>query len=274
VRRFLLLIVVALAGAATLFLWGWSNARADPIVRRAFVNMPHWPRGTPPMRVVMVSDVHMGNATMDAARLGRIVERINTLRPDLVLLAGDFIAGHDPGSAAVHAPGLAAPLSGLRPRFGVAAVLGNHDHWTGAAAVRAALRRSGIVVLANQARRFGPLTVAGVDDHYTRHDDLPTTMAQARHLGGPRLVLSHGPDIVPKLPADAPVALVGHTHCGQIALPLIGAPVVPSNYGQRYLCGIVREPGRATIVTAGLGTSMLPFRWGAPPDLWLLELGR
>lgn len=138
-----------------LFGWGLINARAEPVVRTATIGLPGWPADAPPIRVALVSDIHLGNAAMDRRRLDRIVARINALHPDLTLLAGDFVVGHSPSGAEARAAGLAAPLANLRARHGVTAVLGNHDHWTGADGVRAALSRAGVVVLENQAWRPG-----------------------------------------------------------------------------------------------------------------------
>ena len=272
-RRLIRLFLVASLVGAIVLGWGYREARRMPVVRRAHVEMPGWPAGATPMRVAVIGDIHIGNATMDAGRLSRIVDHINALRPDLVLIAGDFIAGHDPGLAAQRAPALVASLARLSAPAGRVAVLGNHDHWPGAEAVRAALAGAGIDLLENGAKRYGRLTIIGIDDRYTRHDRIGPAMAAGRRLGGPMLVLTHGPDIVPDLPPDAALVVASHTHCGQVVLPLIGPPIVPSNYGKRYVCGIIREGGRATIIGAGLGTSMLPLRIGAPPDLWLLTLG-
>ena len=90
---------------------------------------------------------------------------------------------------------------------------------------------------------------------------------------GPRLVLSHSPDIVPLLPARIPLVLAGHTHCGQIRLPLVGRISTASRFGERYACGRIDEAGRTILVTAGLGTSIVPLRYGVPPDLWVVTLG-
>ena len=94
-----------------------------------------------------------------------------------------------------------------------------------------------------------------------------------RRLPGGRLLLSHSPDPFPDMPADIPLMLAGHTHCGQISLPLIGPVSTMSRHGRRYACGLVREKGKTLIVGAGLGTSLLPLRIGAPPEIWLIELG-
>lgn len=253
--------------ATVLLAWMAASARADPVVRRARVAMPDWPSGARPVTLLLWSDLHIGNRATDAARLTRIADQVNALRPDLVVLAGDFVAGHERADAA-EAPGLTAPLARLRPPLGTVAVLGNHDHWTNAAAVRRALQRAGVRVLANDAIRAGPLAIGSLDDGVTRHDRLPATLAAMARVGGAPVLLTHTPE-VPGFPRGLVVA--GHTHCGQIVLPFVGPPAEVTH--ERYRCGIVREGARATIVTAGTGTSVLPLRLGAPPDLWLLTLG-
>ena len=153
------------------------------------------------------------------------------------------------------------------------AVLGNHDHWRDAPAARRALARAGIRLLENQAVQIGPLAVGGLDDDFTGRADLPATLAALRRLEGPKLILSHSPDPFADPAPDVFLMLAGHTHCGQIAPPLIGPLSTMSDYGRRYACGLVREGGRTLVVTAGLGTSGIPLRLGAVPDLWLVEIG-
>lgn len=262
-----------LVAAGIIVAYAFAEAWRDPVVRHAHIAVTGWPAGQAPTRVLVMSDIHIGNATMTEGRLSRLVAQANALHPDLVLLAGDFISGSEPGRADSIAPALRKPLRGLRARLGIVAVPGNHDHATGIAAVRHALGEAEVTVLANNAVRRGPLLVIGVDDAASDHADVHATRAALRGLGGIPLVVTHSPDIVPKLPADWPLAIAGHTHCGQVVLPLYGAPITVSRYGNRYRCGIKREGRRITIVTGGLGTSDMPFRLGAPPDLWVLDLG-
>jgi predicted MPP superfamily phosphohydrolase len=270
VRRFLLALAALVALALLLFGWGFLNARADPVVRRASLVLPDWPAGAAPVRVILFSDVHIASATMDTARLARIVGQVNALKPDLVLVAGDFASGHDSARAAAMADGL-APLAGLRARLGTIATFGNHDEWTSPVLIRGALERAGVTLLDNQAVQRGPLAIGGAGDAYTHHQDMPTLREAMHNLTGARIVLTHSPDLAPQLPADMPLLLAGHTHCGQIVLPLYG----PATHvaAPRYRCGIVHEKGRTIVVTGGLGTSTVPLRFGAPPDLWLLTLG-
>lgn len=269
-RCMILALMSATALGGGLLAVMYRNARADPTVRRVVVRLPDWPLGKPPVTVALLADVHIGNVSMDAERLSRIVEQVNALHPDLVALAGDFIAGHDPGSATLLAPRLVAPLARLRAPFGTVAVLGNHDHWTGATAVAQALTKANVTVIANDAVARGPLAVAGLDDEPTRHARLGKTLAAVARLNGAGVLIAHSPIIGGALPAHIRLVLVGHTHCGQVVLPIVGAPQQVTD--ARYRCGIVREAGRLTIITAGLGTSMLPVRLGAPPDFWLVTL--
>lgn len=261
----LLLLLLALAG------YSFVEARRDPVVREAAVPMADWPAGAPPLRLVLLSDLHAGNLAVTPARLGRVVAQVNALQPDLILIAGDFLPGHDPVDTA-RATVVLAPLTGLRARLGVVAVPGNHDHWTGLGAVRNALASAGIPLLANQAAVRGPLAIAAVDDDYSKHARTAPTLAAARRLPGARLVLTHSPDIAPQLPEDFPLLLAGHTHCGQAVIPFYGSLDPVSRYQDRYRCGVIREGARRVIVTAGIGGSV-PLRFNAPPDLWLLTLG-
>jgi hypothetical protein len=252
--------------------YSWWETTSDPVVRRTAVALPGWPAGAPPLRALLLSDLHVGGPDMPPSRLARIVAQANALRPDIVLIAGDFVSDKRSGTRTYSYDEIVAPLKGLRARLGTFAVLGNHDWWRDAGEARAGLRQAGIVVLDNDAVAVGPLSLGGLDDAFTDHDRLEPTLAAMRSLPGARLLLSHSPDPFARLPGDVTLMLAGHTHCGQISLPLIGPPATFSDYGRRFACGIVREEGRTLIISAGLGTSVLPLRFGARPDMWLVDL--
>lgn len=268
-RRFLrLLLILALAGVAA-FAWMHHEARLDPVVRRATVHLPDWPAGRAPLRVLLLSDIHMGSAVMDGPRLERIVDQANALRPDLVLIAGDFIYGNDPVEGTRSAVRLIAPLSRLRAPLGVVAVSGNHDYWAGQDSLPPALKRARVTLLENEAVVRGPLAIGGLADGYTLHARIPATMRALDKLRGARIVLTHAPEITPYLPGEAHLVLAGHTHCGQIVVPWLGIRA-----RKRFGCGWTRDHDRLNLVTAGVGTSILPLRLGAVPDMWLLTLSR
>ena len=244
-------------------------ATSKPVARATSVTLSSL--GTS-LRIVLISDIHVAGPDMSPARVERIVDQTNALRPDVVLIAGDFVSDKSVATRHYSVADAVAPLARLKPRLAVVAVLGNHDHWRDAADTRRELQRIGVRVLDNDAVEIGPLTILGVDDPFTGNDNLSMALDRARAMPGPRILLSHSPDVFPQVPADIGLTLAGHTHCGQIRLPLIGALSTLSAYGDRYACGRVDENGRTLVVTAGLGTSLLPLRLGAVPDLWVIEL--
>ena len=266
-----LLGALGLLALTMLLLIGWMywTAISDPVVRRTEVWMAGLER---PLRAVLISDIHVGGPDMPPSRLDRIVAQVNALAPDLVLIAGDLITDKRLATRHYSMAEAVAPLAGLRPTIGTYAVLGNHDHWRDAGQARRALRSAGIVVLDNDAVQAGPVAVGGLDDDFTNQADVPRTMERLLALPGPRLLVSHSPDPFPDIPADVRLMAAGHTHCGQGRLPFIGAIMTMSRYGNRYACGRVDENGKTLIVTAGLGTSGIPLRLGAVPDLWVIEL--
>ena len=268
VLRFLL--PLGLAGLG-LVAWSYWTAVSDPVVRHGEVALLPGAAAEEELTILLMSDIHVAGPDMPPRRLADIVGRINGLRPDLILIAGDLVSDK---RVATHTYSLAeaiAPLAALRSRLGTFAVLGNHDHWRDAAVARAELKRAGVTVLDNNAARAGPLVIGGLDDAFTHREDVGATVEAMRRLGGVPVVLSHSPDPFPRLPAGVRLMVAGHTHCGQIRLPLVGALSYMSEHGDRYACGLVRERGRTLVVSAGLGTSMLPLRLGAVPDVWLIR---
>lgn len=269
-RRVVAWLLLAI-GLLTAFMF-WQ-ATADPVVRRLTIKLPDWPGDAPPMRLVLMSDLHVAGPETPPSRLARVVGQVNALHPDLVLIAGDFVTEKRTATTLYGADAAIAPLAGLHPRIGTFAVLGNHDHWLDAKTVRAALAKARVTVLDNSAVRVGPLAIGGVDDDSTHQADVPGVVAAFSRIGGVPVLLSHSPDIFPQVPRNVPLTLAGHTHCGQIILPLYGPLATASRHGTRYFCGLVQEGGKRLVVTAGIGTSILPFRLGAAADVWVIELG-
>lgn len=270
VARNLLLLLAAIAAA--FIIGSYAEATSTPIVRQATLSLPGYSAGSPPVRAVLISDIHVGGPDMPPERLAQIVDQINQLRPDVVLIGGDLITDKRASTRHYSMAEAIAPLGRLKPRIATFAVLGNHDHWRNAAAASAALISAGVRVLSNEAALAGPLVIGGLDDDFTGRANLPATLAKMKSLKGAPLILSHSPDPFPDLPGEVGLMVAGHTHCGQVSPPPFGAVKTMSRYGKRYACGIVREGAKTLIVTAGLGTSGVPLRLGAPPDMWLLTL--
>jgi len=268
-RRWLaLLAITALAMLGGMY---WSAA-AMPVARRLTITVADWPAGTSPLRLVLISDLHVAGPENPPARLSRVVAQVNALRPDIVLIAGDFVTEKRSATRLYGAAEAIAPLRDLRPHLGSFAVLGNHDHWLSSTEVHAALAGAGIRVLDDQAARVGRIAIGGIDDVFTRRGKLGPTLHALRPMGGFPILLTHSPDVFPDVPDWVPLTLAGHTHCGQIVLPLIGAISTVSRYGARFRCGVIREHGKTLVVSAGVGTSLLPLRLGAPSDFWVIDL--
>lgn len=260
--------------ALFLVLWATVIEPRRLVVHEETIALPNWPHEQPPLKVALLSDLHVGSPGWGLGRLAALVERVNELRPDVVILAGDYTINGVLFGTHVDQEPIAKVLGGLRAPHGVLAVLGNHDWVNGAERTRKALEANGIVVLDNEVRTFEhegfPVNVAGLGDFAEGVARPVQTFAKAGP--GPIIGVIHEPDVFPLLPRSAAILLAGHTHGGQVRLPLLGRPVVPSDYGQRYAAGHVVENGRHLFVTTGIGTSIYPIRFGVPPEIALLVL--
>src|ERR1700730_2723370 len=247
------------------------SALAEPFmltIERREVFLRRLPDKLDGFRIVQLSDLHLGPLT-SGEQLRRAMEVANNLDPDIIALTGDYIS---------HERHYAAPcaelVGRLRARCGVFAVLGNHDHWTDAALITDLFRSEGIRVLVNEGMRFekdgSSFWLAGVDDTMVGLEDLSVALAAARR-DEMKLLLAHNPIILRRAArAGVDLVLSGHTHGGQVALRsernASGRP------RRRLLRGLGRQGETQIYVTRGLGTVILPIRYGCPPEVSLLEL--
>ncbi|WP_249522142.1 metallophosphoesterase [Modestobacter marinus] len=249
---------------------------------RHAVELPRLPAGSDPLEVAVLADMQIGMWWANTGMVARAVERVVEAEPDVVLLGGDFVyhAGPDVEPEVTAAMDLLSPLldSGV-PTY---AVLGNHDHASGAAdELTTVLEDAGVPVLLNESEPVPgveALHVVGVGPSRPGLADVDQALAGLPETA-PRVVLMHNPTAFPEMPAgSAPLTVAGHTHCGQIALP--GLPnwsylglteeeevVVdgwaPAGYG---------ADGIPLFVTCGLGFSLVPVRVNAPPQVVFFEL--
>lgn len=240
------------------------------------------PQSLDGLRVVLISDLHRG-PVIGRPYLDSVVDKVNALKPDIVLLPGDFVS-----KSSIYFADVTAVLARLRPRIASLATLGNHDHWEGAELAKRAISRAGILLLQNQSVHInasgaleetghGGLCLAGVDDLGEGRPDLAAALSKA-HVSTPCILMSHNPDFaeepLPPLPSLPRVDLQvsGHTHGGQIVLPGAGPIASGSRYGLKYISGWVEGPHWPVYITRGIGTSLIPVRVGAPPEIVVFNL--
>lgn len=256
-------------------LWGFVWEPSRLVVRTQTIQVPQWPQGMRPLRIVCLGDIHGGSPHIDRAKIQTIVKTTNEQNPDIVALLGDYVIMGVVGGKFMDPEDFADALRGIKAPLGVYAVLGNHDWWYNGPRMAKALTDVGYRVLQNESvalsldgHRF---YVVGLEDEWTRRPDPVKVLAQVP-LGAPVLVLAHNPDVFPRLPSVNGVTLAAHTHGGQVRFPFMGAPIVPSRYRQRYVRGYVEEGTEKLFVTSGIGTSLLPLRFGVPPEIVVITL--
>ena len=262
------------AGAALAAYAGWVEPRRL-VVRETRLELPHWPAALAGLRAGFMTDFHGGAPHAGTDAIERWVARMNAQRPDVVLLGGDFVDAHFLFGGRLDPEPIAERLAALDAPLGSIAVLGNHDWRQFGVRMWSALTAVGIHVLENDAVALadprGTFYVAGLADLRSRRPDAIAALGRVPP-GEPVLMLAHDPDLFPLIPERVSLTVAGHTHGGQVALPVVRRPFIPSYYGERFARGHIVEGGRHLVVGAGLGTSGAPVRLLAPPELLVLEL--
>jgi predicted MPP superfamily phosphohydrolase len=294
-RNFLRFLAgLGVAGVSTAA-YGFGEPELRLGVTRYTIQPPQWPADFQ-LRIAVIADLHACDPWMSLDRIQSIVERTNALDADIIVMLGDYVAGHRHVSRFIPAGEWAPVLAGLKAPLGVHAILGNHDWWEdktvqregrGPTRARQALEAAGIPVYENDAVRLNkagkPFWLAGLGDQLAWYparrfrpvkrlgvDDLTATLAKVTD-DAPIILLAHEPDVAMRVPSRVALQLSGHTHGGQVRL-FGWSPVVPSRYGERFVYGHTRT-NCDVIVSGGLGCSIMPFRLGVPPEIVLVTLG-
>ncbi len=256
------------------------------------ITPPRWTPGLK-LRLVLLADPHLVEPHMPLSRWNRIIDQANGLEGDLILLMGDYVAGHIFRTGTVAVTDVAKAASRLRAPLGVMSINGNHDWWSDPGAQRTgrgpplsqrAMEDNGIRVLANEALRLAKdgqaFWLSATDSivaiikgrgRFEGRDDLPGTLAQVSD-DKPVIHLAHEPDLFVDIPERVSITLSGHTHGGQVRI-LGWSPVTPSAFGNRFAYGHIIEEGRHLVVSGGLGCSIVPIRFGVPPEITVIDLG-
>src|SRR3954447_7549710 len=293
-RQFLRFIGGFGAFSASTAAYGFGEPLLRLRVARYDITPKQWPADFE-LRIAVIADLHACDPWMSLERIEAIVEHTNALGADVIVMLGDYVAGHRRVTRYIPANEWAGVLAGLKAPLGVHAILGNHDWWEdkavqregqGPTVARRALEAAGIPVYENDARRLRkdghPFWLAGLGDQLAYVparrfrpvrsigvDDLAATLKKVPD-NAPVILLAHEPDIAVRVPARVALQLSGHTHGGQVRL-LGWSPVVPTRY-EKFAYGNSRE-NCDVIVSGGLGCSIMPFRLGVPPEITLVTLG-
>ncbi|MEI6485576.1 MAG: metallophosphoesterase [Sphingomonadales bacterium] len=259
-------LLIALFGLALAIGWsGWLGAIRDPVVSHYRIALAGLSR---PLRIVQLSDLHGSNWDMPQQRLARIVRQANAQRPDLIVITGDFHASKiwDPP---MRLEAALEPLTRLSAPLGVFSVPGNHDnpYW-----IRRVMARFHLQLLAGQMVDVGPVQIVGSDDLILGDEPLAGVFAAAARTrpGTPVIALVHEPTLWAVLPPQVDLLLAGHTHGGQIRL--LGWPRLDPFY-ERHRRGLFRNArGQQMLVSAGIGTSIVPLRLGVAPEILVVDL--
>jgi predicted MPP superfamily phosphohydrolase len=273
-RRFLRLAAVtglelaAIGGLGAYALWGepgWIQ------LERVAVPIPGLPAGLAGLRIAQLSDLHAG-PDLPQERLERAIQTVAGLAPDLLVTTGDWVI-RDARDAILASQAVAR----LDPPLGNYTILGNHDHWTDPGIVASAVESAGLTLLRNShvpiSAGAQTLWLAGVDDIWEQRHDLDEALAGIPR-GAPVILLAHEPDYADTVAQDGRVLLQlsGHSHGGQVHLPLIGSPILPY-LGTKYFSGLYSlEGGMQLYTNRGLGLIRPPVRLNCRPEITLITL--
>jgi predicted MPP superfamily phosphohydrolase len=279
-RDFLKLLIAGVVDFALLTLGGLGYSYlVEPgrvVIEPVKLVLKRLPKVFSGIRIAQISDIHMGG-WMNKDRFQQVVDMVAGEMPDLILLTGDYLIGHDFDENSARnlqeTVEILKPLTETVPSFGI---LGNHDYWTNSDAVRGMLQSCNITDLTNSVFTISngkeKLHLCGVDDVWMGNVQL-NSVIEALPSDGAAILLAHEPDFADESARSGrfDLQVSGHSHGGQVAIPFFGPPVLPY-LGRKYPAGLYKVGNMFQYTNRGVGMARLPFRFNCPPEITIFTL--
>ncbi|MDH3231422.1 MAG: metallophosphoesterase [Alphaproteobacteria bacterium] len=270
------LVFAAVVMTAIFLSWGLGIEPGLLRVTATQIAAPSWQTYWSPLRIAVVSDLHVGSPHIDLKHLEFIVETVNAQKPDLVLLLGDYMA--DGYYESVPAETIAPVLGRLSARNGVFAILGEHDWRTGDTSVQDSLKRAGIRVLHNQAAPVRPAKgrrfwIVGLSDRASGERPNYGKAAKSIPRGEPVFVMMHNPVQIDQVPASVTASFAGHTHGGLVNIPYADqVKLVPADTDKSLARGLINIGRKNLFVSSGIGSNGIPLRLNLRPEIAIVTI--
>ena len=274
-KRILVIFAIILAFLASIYAYSYFIEPNRLVVNEKNLRIANWSAKLNDFKIVAISDVHGGSNYVDEEKLRRIVALANSQNPDLIVLLGDYVSqiGGKKSDLKMPIETITENLRGFRAKYGVYAVVGNHDWWFNETKVRAEFERIGVRVLENEVATLEvageTIYLWGIED-YWKNRRVPLKIFEAIPSKQNIVAITHNPDSLLKSRPEISLMISGHTHGGQVKFPFYGAIAFVND--PRLMEGFVAVDGKKVFVTTGVGMSGPQIRFRVTPEIAVLHL--
>jgi predicted MPP superfamily phosphohydrolase len=274
-KRILAAVAIIVVIIASVFAYAYFIEPRRLVIHEETLKIPNWSANLNGFKVVAISDIHGGSNHVTEEKLRKLVEEANAQNPDIIVLLGDYVSQMRGQHSVLKMPmeTVADNLKGFQAKYGVYAVIGNHDWWYNDKKVQTELERIGIKVLGNEIAQVqvGDETIFiwGIEDLW-KNRKVPVAALEKIPNKKNILAITHNPDSLLNAPGEISLMLAGHSHGGQVNFPIFGTKAFVND--PRFMAGEAVVDGKHIFVTVGIGTSIAPLRFRVPPEIAVLTL--